>query len=106
MSTGTGWRDRLKKAWPFEILPRAEWAAQTPTWQDANPAVIRAALSREPKKNHPLEWAPKSYCSGLQRAIGVGSKELNGTLFADKKLHGGVTSFRTQPMYNYGKIIS
>ena len=23
-----------------------------------------------------LEWAPKSYWSGLQRAIGVGSKEL------------------------------
>lgn len=50
MSTGTGWRDRLKKAWPFEILPRAEWAAQTPTWQDANPAVIRAALSRAQRR--------------------------------------------------------
>ena len=27
-----------------------------------------------------MEWAPKSYCSGLQRAIGVGSKELKEAL--------------------------
>ena len=34
----------------------------------------RAQLSRGAEEL--LEWAPKSYWSGLQRAIGVGSKEL------------------------------
>ena len=29
-----------------------------------------------------LEWAPKSYWSGLQRAIGVGSKELKEAYYS------------------------
>ena len=37
------------------------------------------ALAGERVGGHELlEWAPKSYWSGLQRAIGVGSKELKG----------------------------
>lgn len=39
-------RARVAKAWPFELVPSTPWSAQTPTWQDANPKVIDAALRR------------------------------------------------------------
>ncbi|PRC52985.1 2Fe-2S ferredoxin, partial [Mycobacterium sp. ITM-2017-0098] len=34
------------KAWPFELLPRPAWARQYPTYRQASPAVIGAALAR------------------------------------------------------------
>ncbi len=46
MSKLTSLRDKVAKAWPFQVIPGAAWSAQQPTYQDANPAVIRAALSR------------------------------------------------------------
>lgn len=46
MNTLTGMRATLAKAWPFEVVRAPSWAAQTPTYQDANPAVIDAALRR------------------------------------------------------------
>jgi hypothetical protein len=36
----------LRKAWPFEVLPRTAWARQPPTYGQASPSVIRAALDR------------------------------------------------------------
>lgn len=38
------------KAWPFEMLPRIPWAGQTPTYGQASPAVIGAALARSQKR--------------------------------------------------------
>lgn len=34
------------KAWPFELLPRTAWARQSPTYRQASPTVISAALAR------------------------------------------------------------
>jgi hypothetical protein len=39
-------RERAKKAWPFQVLPRIDWAAQEPTWRAADPKLIAAALAR------------------------------------------------------------
>jgi hypothetical protein len=39
-------RSRWSKVVPFEVLPITRWAAQRPTFRDANPMVINAALSR------------------------------------------------------------
>ncbi|ORB27518.1 DUF5914 domain-containing protein [Mycolicibacterium parafortuitum] len=36
----------VKKAWPFEVLPRTPWARQTPTYRQASPQLISAALAR------------------------------------------------------------
>lgn len=46
MNRFSGWRARLAKAWPFEVVGSGDWAAQMPTWQDANPVLIRAARAR------------------------------------------------------------
>ncbi|MEH3130210.1 MAG: DUF5914 domain-containing protein [Mycolicibacterium neoaurum] len=34
------------KAWPFQLLPRTPWSQQKPTFRQADPAVIDAALKR------------------------------------------------------------
>ncbi|MEW5811378.1 MAG: DUF5914 domain-containing protein [Actinomycetota bacterium] len=50
MSEQSGWRARVAAAWPFEVLPALAWAAQTPTYADASPALITAALRRAQRK--------------------------------------------------------
>lgn len=34
------------KAWPLQVIPRMSWAGQRPTYRDAQPAIIDAALRR------------------------------------------------------------
>lgn len=34
------------KDWPLQVIPRASWADQRPTYRDAQPAIIEAALRR------------------------------------------------------------
>lgn len=41
---------RAGKAWPFELLPRIPWARQAPTYRQASPSVIDAALARSQKR--------------------------------------------------------
>jgi hypothetical protein len=43
-------KQQLAKTWPFEVLPRTAWAAQTPTYQDASPALIESALRRSQRR--------------------------------------------------------
>ena len=46
MSMLAGLKSRLSKTSPFQLLPPAPWADQRPTYQDAEPAIIDAALKR------------------------------------------------------------
>ena len=46
MSMLAGLKSRLAKTSPFQVLPRAQWAVQRPTYQDAQPGIIDAALNR------------------------------------------------------------
>ncbi|HZU47837.1 MAG TPA: DUF5914 domain-containing protein [Mycobacterium sp.] len=39
-------RRRWPKDWPLQYVPSGEWAAQHPTYRDAQPAIIDAALHR------------------------------------------------------------
>ena len=40
----------VRKAWPFEALPRMAWARQAPTYRQASPAIIDAALARSQRR--------------------------------------------------------
>jgi hypothetical protein len=42
--------DRMPKDSPLQILPKPDWAAQAPTFQQAEPAIINAALQRALKR--------------------------------------------------------
>lgn len=38
------------KDWPLQVIPRASWADQRPTYRDAQPAIIEAALRRSQRR--------------------------------------------------------
>ncbi|OBB97920.1 DUF5914 domain-containing protein [Mycobacterium sp. 852002-40037_SCH5390672] len=38
------------KGWPLQVMPRMSWADQRPTYRDAQPAIIEAALQRSQRK--------------------------------------------------------
>jgi hypothetical protein len=42
--------DRMPKDIPLEVLPKLDWADQAPTFQDAQPAIIDAALRRSQRR--------------------------------------------------------
>ena len=46
MSVGDRLRRRWPKDWPVSVIPRVSWAQQRPTYRDARPAIINAALDR------------------------------------------------------------
>ncbi len=50
MSMLAALRSRLSKTSPFQVLPRAQWAGQRPTYQDAQPTIIDAALERSQRR--------------------------------------------------------
>jgi nitrite reductase/ring-hydroxylating ferredoxin subunit len=50
MSVLSELRARTAKAWPFQTLPPLDWSRQAPTYADANPAVIRSALTRAQRR--------------------------------------------------------
>lgn len=41
---------QLAKTSPFEVLPRRAWSGQRPTYRDADPSVIQAALRRSQRR--------------------------------------------------------
>ena len=43
-------RRRWPKDWPLQLLAPASWAGQRPTYRDAQPAIIDAALQRSQRR--------------------------------------------------------
>ena len=50
MSVGDHLRRRWPKDWPVEVIPRAAWTRQHPTYRDAQPGIINAALERSQRR--------------------------------------------------------
>ncbi|WP_343598832.1 DUF5914 domain-containing protein [Mycobacterium sp.] len=50
MSLGDRLRRQWPKDWPLQVIPHSSWAAQRPTYQDAQPAIIDAALDRSQRR--------------------------------------------------------
>lgn len=46
MSVGDRLRRRWPKHWPVGVIPRVTWTQQRPTYRDAQPGIINAALDR------------------------------------------------------------
>ncbi|OBI48275.1 2Fe-2S ferredoxin [Mycobacterium kyorinense] len=43
-------RQRWPKSWPLQIVPPTPWARQKPTYRDAKPVIINAALDRSQRR--------------------------------------------------------
>ncbi len=50
MSVGDHRRRRWPKDWPLQVIPRVSWTTQRPTYRDAQPAIINAALDRSQRR--------------------------------------------------------
>ncbi|TDL01853.1 Rieske (2Fe-2S) protein [Mycobacterium paragordonae] len=50
MSVSEQFRDRWPKDWPLQLVPRAAWTQQRPTYGQAQPAIINAALERSQRR--------------------------------------------------------
>lgn len=70
--------ERLSKTIPFRVLPGLRWAAQRPTYVDAAPAVIEAALHRSQRRPSGNWFAFAASDSIRDRPVGasVGGIEL------------------------------
>jgi Domain of unknown function (DUF5914)/Rieske [2Fe-2S] domain len=50
MTIGDYMRRRWPKDWPLQAIPSVAWADQRPTYRDARPAIINAALERSQRR--------------------------------------------------------
>ena len=50
MSAGDRLRRRWPKDWPVGVIPRVSWTRQRPTYRDAQPGIINAALARAQRR--------------------------------------------------------
>ncbi len=50
MTLGDYMRRRWPKDWPLQAIPPAAWADQRPTYRDAQPSIINAALDRSQRR--------------------------------------------------------
>lgn len=65
--------EAVKKAWPFEVLPRTAWARQPPTYKQAAPSVIAAAMTRSQRR-------PSGNWYALAASTDITSKPLGVTV--------------------------
>ena len=91
MSMLTGLKSRWSKTSPFKVLPRGQWAGQRPTYQDAQPAIIDAALDRSQRRPSGNWYAFAASDAIRKRPLGtsVGGLEIVAWRGADGTLHVG-----------------
>ncbi|UXA19167.1 DUF5914 domain-containing protein [Mycobacterium sp. SMC-4] len=72
------WRKRLAEAFPFQVIAATNWAAQTPSYADANPALIRSALIRAQRRPGGNWFTFAASSSITTKALGtsVGGRQL------------------------------
>lgn len=91
MKSLTDLRARLAKTSPLQVLPRIPWAAQRPTYQDAQPAVINDALTRSQARPSGNWFAFAASDSIRRRPLGtsVGGTEIVAWRGQSGELHVG-----------------
>jgi uncharacterized protein DUF5914/Rieske 2Fe-2S protein len=91
MSVLSGLRTKWAKASPFTVLPREQWASQRPTYKDAEPAIIDAALVRSQRRPSGNWYAFAASDSIRDRPFGtrVGGVEIVAWRDVDAALHVG-----------------
>ncbi len=91
MSRMANVRSRLPKKTPFQVLPALRWPAQRPTFRDASPAVIEAALHRSQQRPSGNWYAFAASDDIKSRPYGtsVGGREVVAWRGVDGALHVG-----------------
>ncbi len=91
MSTLRGLAAKWAKSSPFTVLPRERWASQRPTYKDAEPAIIDAALARSQRRPSGNWYAFAASDSIRKKPFGasVGGMEIVAWRDTDRTLHVG-----------------
>jgi hypothetical protein len=91
MRVFTGVTARWAKTSPFKVLPREQWASQRPTFKDAEPAIIDAALQRSQRRPSGNWFAFAASDAIRKRPFGtsVGGLEIVAWRDTDRTLHVG-----------------
>ncbi|WP_123024891.1 DUF5914 domain-containing protein [Mycolicibacterium stellerae] len=91
MSKLGGLTAKWAKSSPFKVLPREQWARQRPTYKDAEPAIIDAALQRSQRRPTGNWYAFASSETIRKRPHGasVGGVEVVAWRDMDDTLHVG-----------------
>ena len=76
---------------PFKVLPREQWTSQRPTYKDAEPAIIDAALLRSQRRPSGNWYAFAASDSIRKGPLGtsVGGLEIVAWRDTDSTLHVG-----------------
>ncbi len=91
MSTVRSLAAKWAKSSPFKVLPRERWASQRPTYKDAEPAIINAALARSQRRPSGNWYAFAASDSIRDKPLGtsVGGVEIVAWRDTDRTLHVG-----------------
>jgi len=91
MSVLDGLKAKWVKSSPFTVLPREQWASQRPTYKDAEPAIIEAALARSQRRPSGNWYAFAASDSIRKSPFGtsVGGVEIVAWRDVDNTLHVG-----------------
>src|ERR1700761_4796579 len=92
MSIGDNVRRRWPKDWPLQPIPPGAWTGQRPTYRDAAPAIINAALKRSqrrPTGNWYAFAASRDVRSGRPLGTRVAGVELVAWRDQRSRLHVG-----------------
>lgn len=92
MSVGDRLSRRWPKDWPVGIIPRASWTQQRPTYRDAQPMIIDAALERSQRRatgNWYVFAASHDVRTGHPFGVNVAGIELVAWRDKHRRLHVG-----------------
>ncbi len=80
---------RWPKTMPFQTLPRQRWAGQRPTYRDAEPAIIEAALRRSQRRPSG-NWYPFAASSSVRANRPLGARVAGVEIVAWRDEDGGL----------------
>lgn len=95
MSLWSELADRVRKYPPLQVLPKIDWADQAPTYQQAQPALIDAALARataRPSGNWFVVGASSAVRSDRPYGASVGGLDIVAWRGLDNTVHAGPAS--------------
>ena len=89
MTIGDFMRRRWPKDWPLQTIPPAAWADQRPTYRDARPSIINAALRRS-QRRPTGNWYAFAASRDVRTGRPFGTQVAGVELVAWRDQHGGL----------------
>jgi nitrite reductase/ring-hydroxylating ferredoxin subunit len=89
MNIGDYVRRRWPKDWPLQTIPAVDWAGQPPTYCDAAPAIIEAALKRS-QRRPTGNWYAFAASREVRAGRPFGTRVAGIELVAWRDQHGGL----------------